>query len=319
MSRIVVLGAGAFGTALAMSYAAAGQDVTLWSRGPDHAREMAERRENAKRLPGLPFPASLKVTSDLDTGDATLLLAVPAQSLGGFLRDHKDALDGRTLVSLAKGIDLSTGARPSVLLARACPASRVAVLTGPSFAVDIARGLPTALTLATDDPEPHDLQALLSTSALRLYRTTDVTGAELGGALKNVIALAAGLTLGAGLGESARAAVITRGFAEIVRFAVAEGASVGTLMGLSGLGDLTLTATSERSRNFAAGLALGAGRALASGTTIEGLATAEAMAEIARSRGIEMPLSETVADVTHGRMTVHEAAERLMARPLKEE
>lgn len=319
MSRIAVLGAGAFGTALAVSYASAGRDVTLWCRDPAHARDMRERRENASRLPGIPLPESLVITPDLSLSDtAVVLIAVPAQSVAAFLGGAAGALDRHRLVSLAKGIDQETGARPSELIRAACPSSEVAVLTGPSFAADIARGLPTALTLASGDPSP-ELQALLSTPMLRLYRTSDVIGAELGGALKNVIALAAGLTLGAGLGESARAAVITRGFSEVVRFAVSEGAISETLMGLSGLGDLVLTASSQKSRNYAAGLALGAGRPAPEGTTIEGLATAEAIAEIARKRGIDMPLSETVAAVTHGRMTVHEAADRLMARPLKEE
>lgn len=320
MSRIVVLGAGAFGTALAVAYAKAGHEVALWCRDEARARDMATMRENRARLPGIALPDGIAVTSTLETEAASaVLLAVPAQALRGVLHEMRGALDGHVVVSLAKGIDLATSKRPSQVVGEACPATRVAVLTGPSFAADIARGLPTALTLATQDFDAEHIQSLLSTPTLRPYRTADIVGAELGGALKNVIALAAGLTIGAGLGESARAAVITRGFAEIVRFALSEGAAAATLSGLSGLGDLTLTATSERSRNYAAGLALGSGRDLPVGSTIEGLATAEAMAEIARRRGMEMPLSTTVADVTHGRLSVRDAARHLMARPLKEE
>ncbi len=319
MSGIAVLGAGAFGTALSIALSRAGIAVSLWSHDAGHAEEMARQGMNARRLPGRPIPETVAFVSDIASVDEeVLLLAVPAQSLGSFLERNAPALDGRTLVSCAKGIDLDTGLRPSELLSRACPGSRVAVLTGPSFAADIAEGLPTALTLAVRG-EGEDLQAMLSTRTLRLYLSDDLTGAELGGALKNVIALAAGITIGAGLGESARAAVVTRGFAEITRFAVSEGARPETLTGLSGLGDLLLTSTSEKSRNYAAGLAIGAGQGVREGVTIEGLATAEAIAAIARDRGIDMPLSATVAAVTHGRMSVKDAEDRLMSRPLTTE
>jgi glycerol-3-phosphate dehydrogenase (NAD(P)+) len=293
--------------------------VTLWTRDAGHADEMARARVNRQRLPRVDLPEAVRVTSDIGTLDADcLLLAVPAQALGGFLGAQGAALDGRTLVSCAKGIDRATGLRPSELIARACPFARVAVLTGPSFAEDIAAGLPTALTLAAAE-EGEALQARLSTRSLRLYLTHDLVGAELGGALKNVIALAAGITIGAGLGESARAAVVTRGFAEITRFASAAGAEAETLMGLSGLGDLMLTCTSAKSRNYAAGLAIGAGRPLPAGVTIEGLATAEAVAATAGARGIDMPLAATVAAVSHGSMSVAEAVDRLMSRPLRKE
>ncbi len=319
MSGISVVGAGAFGTALAVSLARAGQAVTLWARSIDHAAAIESARQNEARLPGVPLPAPIRATASSDAfAHDILLLAVPTQTLSGFLEHHASALDGRMLVLCCKGLDLATGLRPTELVAQHCPESPVAVLTGPSFADDIARGLPTALTLASAT-EAGDLQRRLATQALRLYLTHDVVGAELGGALKNVIALAAGLTIGAGLGESARAAVVTRGFAEISRFAVAEGALPETLSGLSGLGDLLLTATSTRSRNFSAGLALGAGRALPANTTIEGLATADAVSNLARYRGIEMPLGDMVAAVAHGRISVRDAADALMSRPLKKE
>jgi glycerol-3-phosphate dehydrogenase (NAD(P)+) len=319
MSGIAVLGAGAFGTALAVTLAREGQAVTLWTRDPAHAEDMRRTRVNLARLPRVDLPPSIAVTSDIPgIGADCILLAVPVQALRAFLADHGEAVDNRTLVSCGKGIDRETGLRPSELIARACPAARVAVLTGPSFAEDIAAGLPTALTLAVAEDGAR-LQDRLSTGGLRLYLTHDVVGAELGGALKNVIALAAGITIGAGLGESARAAVVTRGFAEITRFAVSEGAVPETLAGLSGLGDLLLTCTSPKSRNFAAGLAVGAGQPTQKGVTVEGLATAEAITAIAAARGIDMPLSATVAAVTHGRMTVAEAVDHLMSRPLRKE
>lgn len=319
MSGIAVIGAGAFGTAMAIALAREGREVPLWARDPEQGAAMGTARENAARLPGIAFPEGVRPTAEL-TGIAAscLLLAIPAQALRGFLATHGPALDGRQLVSCAKGIDRVTGLRPSELMAAACPAASLAALTGPSFAEDIARGLPTALTLATTEGGA-DLQTRLSTRALRLYLTSDLLGAELGGALKNVIALAAGLTIGAGLGESARAAVVTRGFAEITRYAVALGAEAETLAGLSGFGDLLLTATSRKSRNFTAGLAIGGGRPVAPGVTIEGLATAAAVTAAAHRHALEMPLSATVAAVAEGRMTVPEAVESLMSRPLRKE
>ena len=240
--------------------------------------------------------------------------------LGGFLTEHAARLDGRKLVNCAKGIDLATLTGPSALIAAACPAATVAVLTGPSFATDIARGLPTALTLACTDAEAaKTLQHDLTTASLRLYRTTDVTGAELGGALKNIIAIAAGAAIGAGYGDSARASVVTRGFAEMGRLAGALGARPETLNGLSGLGDLVLTCTSEQSRNFRYGLALGAGRPFAQGTTVEGAATARAVSSLARQKGIEMPISDLVAGLAEGRIAMKHALNLLLNRPLKEE
>ena len=308
-----VLGAGAFGTALAAALAANGP-VTLWGR------RIGWTNENPA-LPGVTLPDAVRVTDDLtDITAETMLLAIPAQALGGFLADHAALLDGRALVSCAKGIDLATGRSPAGMIADACPTATAAVLTGPSFAADIARGLPTALTLACADPDAgHALQHQLSTPALRLYRTTDVTGAELGGALKNVIAIAAGAAIGAGFGDSARAAIVTRGFAEMTRFATARGADPETLTGLSGLGDLILTATSAQSRNFRFGVALGQGADFDASVTVEGAATARAVAAIAAAEGIEMPISALIAGLAAGRIDVKQAMELLLARPLKEE
>ncbi len=317
---IAVLGAGAFGTALAAALAPQG-GVTLWARDAAHAGEIAAAGENARRLPGVALPATLRVTADAAEARAdVVLLAMPMQALAGFLEAGAARLDGRRLVACCKGLDLRRRLGPTALIARACPAATPAVLTGPSFAADIARGLPTALTLAcADDTAGAALQSVLSGPTLRLYRTSDVTGAELGGALKNVIAIAAGIVLGAGLGESARAATITRGHAEMVRLALRLGARAETLAGLSGLGDLILTATSERSRNFAHGLALGRGAPPPAGVTVEGVATAQAVRDLAAGLGIEMPLSQAVAAVCTGALPVGEAIDRLFNRPLKEE
>ena len=311
---IAILGAGAFGTALAVALSANGP-VTLW------ARDIRWGRDNP-RLPGVVLPDAIRITDDLPkaTQADTLLMALPAQALGGFLADHAALLDGKHLVSTAKGIDLAQLTGPSVLLSNACPRATVAVLTGPSFAADIARGLPTALTLACANAEAGKaLQHALSTPVLRLYRTTDVTGAELGGALKNVIAIAAGVVIGAGLGDSARAAIVTRGFAEMTRLAARLGARPETLTGLSGLGDLTLTCTSAGSRNFRYGQALGARQPFDSTTTVEGAATARAVAALSHQIGEDMPIAAMVARLAEGRMTVDDAAQSLMTRPLKEE
>ncbi len=321
MSGIAVLGAGAFGTALAVAIARDGTEVTLIARDAGRAETIARDRACESHLPGVSLPASVSVRGSPDGITATtILLCVPMQALGGVLDAHAQTLGGKTLVACCKGVDLKTGTGPTALIATAVPSARAAYLSGPSFAADIGRGLPTALTLAcTDKAEGARLQEMLSTPALRLYLTGDVLGAELGGALKNVIALAAGVTIGAGLGESARASVITRGFAEIQRVAIALGAETETLHGLSGLGDLVLTCTSEKSRNYQAGLQLGAGQPLPEGTTIEGVATATAMARLTSERGLEAPLIATVAKIVSGEMSVADATAYLLARPLKDE
>ncbi len=311
---IGILGAGAFGTALAVALTANGP-VTLWGRRIDWQGENP-------RLPGVAMPGAVTVTQDLDAALAcdTILLALPAQALGAFLADHGPRLAGKSLVSTAKGIDLQHLTGPSALIAQAAPDAVVAVLTGPSFAADIARGLPTALTLAcADGAAAQALQDRLSTPVLRLYRTTDVIGAELGGALKNVIAIAAGTVIGAGLGDSARAAIITRGFAEMTRLATHLGARPETLTGLSGLGDLTLTCTSAGSRNFRFGCAIGSGSEWDSTTTVEGAATARALALMAVRDGLDLPIATMVARLAEGRVSVEKAMDHLLSRPLKEE
>ena len=316
---IGVAGAGAFGTALAVALAAAGRQLTLWARDAGHVAAMAEGRSNAARLKGVVFPPSLRVTGDLRgvaRADA-VLLALPMQALAGFLAQHGSALNGLPLVVCCKGIDLASLRGPTAMVQGLCPQSAVSILTGPSFAADIARGLPTALTLAGQGVEA--LQPLLSTAALRLYRSDDAVGAELGGALKNVIAIAAGVVMGAGLGESARAALITRGFAEMQRFALSQGAASDTMLGLSGLGDLILTCTSTQSRNLRYGMALGSGSAFDPTITVEGVATAQAIEQIAQNQSLDMPVSTMVARLIRQDITLDQAIHSLMSRPLRKE
>ena len=319
---VAILGAGAIGTALAIALARGGTQVTLWAHDPDHAATLQTSRENTRRLPGPKLPDSINATGDIaDTTNVdTILAAVPMQALGDTLATHKAVLHGKPIVACCKGIDLATGRGPSTIIQDTIPSATPALLSGPSFATDIATGLPTALTLAApDEATATDLQQQLSTDTLRVYRTTDLTGVELGGALKNVIAIACGITIGTGLGESARAALMTRGYAEMLRFATAHGAKPETLAGLSGFGDLALTCTSTKSRNFSFGLALGQrGHAEPTATT-EGIATALAVARKARVQSLQMPITTTMAAVLNGDLTVQDATRTLMTRPLTTE
>jgi len=315
---ISVLGAGAFGTALAISLGKSGP-ITLWARD---LRDMADVHENTKRLPGCAFPSSLRVTDDLEdalTSDI-LLLAVPMQNLRSFLERQAAQLVDKHLVACCKGIELSTGLGPVTVIRDTVPDAIPAILTGPSFAADIARGLPTALTLAcANDEFGQVLQQTLTTANLRLYRTTDTIGAELGGALKNVIAIACGTAMGAGFGESARAALMTRGYAEIQRLAAHLEADPNTLAGLSGFGDLTLTCTSKQSRNYRLGLSLGAQSDFDTSTTVEGAATAQAVHRLATRAQMDMPITAAVAALLDGTLDAQAALQSLLNRPLKEE
>lgn len=314
--RIVVLGAGAFGSALAITLARAGRDVTLWGRDGKALTEMALTRQNPRFLPGVTFPDALKISADTPPADLRLL-AVPTRSLAELAGE----LTGDApLVACCKGIDKASGLGPTDLLARSHPNAIRMVLSGPGFAEDLARGLPTAMTLACkDEAALAQMQEVLSTGELRLYRSHDVSGVELGGAIKNVIALAAGIVTGLGLGESARAALITRGYAEMLRYALAQGAEAATLAGLSGLGDLVLTATSAKSRNTSHGILLAQGKPQAQGVTVEALGTTFALAEHARAQGIDMPITLTLEQVLRGQIGVRDAVAALMGRPLKAE
>ena len=315
---IGVVGAGAFGTALAIALARDGRSVTLWARD---IGDMAQTRRSP-RLPDVTLPDGINITENMVdiAASETILLAVPAQSLRDILTANATHLDAKQLVACCKGIDLETLTGPVATIARTLPNAMPAILTGPSFAADIARGLPTALTLAcADDTVGQNLQQQLSTGTLRIYRTTDTIGAELGGALKNVIAIACGVAIGASLGDSARAALMTRGFAEMQRLAQILGAEPQTLVGLSGLGDLALTCTSPLSRNYRYGLALGAGTAIDPAMTVEGAATSWAVMRLGQDRGIDLPVCAVVAALTRGEISVETALQNLLSRPLKEE
>lgn len=313
---IAVLGNGAFGTALALALSRDGSEVTLWSRDAEDVAAMRAARETGRRLPGHALPDNLAVETEMPDADI-VLIAIPAQRKRSFLQEHAAALAGRTLISCAKGVEKGTGLGPADVIADVLSDARPGILTGPSFAADIVRGLPTALVLAMRDGA-EEVQAKLTRPALRIYRTTDVTGAQLGGALKNVIAIAAGIAAGAGLGDSARASVIARGFAEINRFAVAKGAETETIQGLSGLGDLVLTCSSEKSRNYSAGIALGRGEAPGTGT-VEGIATASAVAHEAERLGLALPLTQAVARVVTGELDIDGAIATLLSRPVGKE
>jgi len=314
--NIAILGAGAFGTALAVTLVENGP-VTLWGRA------MAQRfADRFSRLPGVTPPQQVISTSVLRTAlDADiLLLALPMQALADFLAQIDDPLTDKALVACCKGMDLASLSGPTAVIQSAKPDAVPAILSGPSFAADIAKGKPTALTLACGDPHRgSELQQRLSTRTLRLYRTTDTTGVELGGALKNVMAIACGATIGLGLGDSARAALMTRGFAEMNRIAIHLGGSPSTLAGLSGLGDLALTCTSPLSRNYRFGISLGEGSPFDPNITVEGVSTALAANGLADKLGLDLPIIRAVADITSQNLPVEAAMCSLLSRSLKEE
>lgn len=318
---IGVLGAGAFGTAMAIALGREGRAVTLWLRDAAMAAEIAGSRRNTCRLPDATLPASVTVSSDLTAvaGCQTILLTMPMQALTQFLTSHAASLPPVPWVACCKGVDLLTLRGPTALITAARPDVVAAILTGPSFAADIANSLPTAMTLACAGDASAQLQHQLSTTNLRIYRSSDVIGAELGGALKNVIAIAAGVVIGAGLGDSARAALMTRGYAEMQRLALHLGALPETLAGLSGLGDLVLTCTSMKSRNLRFGIALGAGTDFDRNMTVEGVATAKAVAHLARNLPVSMPITQMVADLIDRTVTLDQVIRSLMSRPLKQE
>lgn len=321
-ATIGVVGAGAWGAALANVAARAGRHVILWARDAQHVAEMAATRANARRLPGVSLEPGVTPTADLSAmarADA-ILLVVPAQSARG-VASHLAAVlrPGVPITICAKGIEQGTHAFLSEAIAEAAPGHPVADLSGPSFADDVARGLPTAVTVAAqDEAVARALCAALATSTFRLYHSTDLRGVEIGGATKNVLAIACGVAAGMGLGASAQAALVARGFAELRRFARAFGGRDETLMGLSGLGDLVLTCGSLQSRNFALGHALGRGEP-APAKLAEGAFTASALVEMARERQVEMPIAEAVAAVLDGRLTAAGAVDALLARPPKSE
>ena len=321
-NSIAVVGAGAWGTALAGVAARAGRNVILCVRGAETAKAIASRRSNPK-LPGFTLNAAIEVTDNLKraaTADA-ILIATPAQNLRAAVSALAPHLtDGKPLVACAKGIERGTHKFMTEVIAEAAPKARATILSGPGFADDVARGLPTAVTLAAADEElAKDLVRALGSATFRPYHTTDVRGVEIGGAAKNVLAIAAGISSGKNLGASAQAALTTRGFSELARLGRAFGARSETLVGLSGLGDLILTCSTPQSRNFALGQALGRGQAPPSGKLAEGAFTAPVLVELAVAEGVDMPVSTAVADILRGAVTIDEAVEGLLTRPFKAE
>jgi glycerol-3-phosphate dehydrogenase (NAD(P)+) len=328
IDSVGIVGGGAWGTALAHALRRAGREVTLWAREAEVVASINERHVNDAFLPGIALDPTVRATGVLAEVAAcdVVLMVAPAQyvrSVCEGLKAHMRA--GQPMVLCSKGIEQTTGRLMGDVAAEVVPEATRAILSGPSFAVDVARDLPTALTIACADEALGRLLAeRLGGRKLRLYWTSDIIGVELGGAVKNVLAIAAGIVDGQGLGASAHAALVTRGFAEMRRFCEALGARQETLIGLSGLGDLILTCGSPQSRNMSLGIALGKGEGVAEvlgarTAVTEGVYTAIAVRRIATEKGIDMPISFAVCDIVEGRTTVADAIGHLMQRPLKAE
>ena len=325
---IGVLGAGAWGTALAQSVCLAGRDVTLWAHETETALSINQTGENTAFLKGVKLNQKLRATSEISDLAATeaILLVTPAQftrSITAALASHLQP--GTPVVICAKGIEQSTRKLMSEVISETLPQALPACLSGPSFAVDVARGLPTAVTLAaSNETAGKALSRSLSHKTFRPYWSNDLIGVQLGGAVKNVLAIAAGIVVGKKLGASAHAGLITRGFAEMKRFAVCLGADPKTLGGLSGLGDLVLTCSSPQSRNMSLGIALGEGKTLddilsSRRAVSEGIYTAKAVSDMANKGGIQMPIVDAVSNIIDQKVTIDAAIETLLTRPLKSE
>ena len=328
MRRLAIIGAGAWGTALAMAAQRSGVDTVLWARDPEIVTAVNDRRENPHYLPGIRLDPAITATDDVtvavEAADAALL-AVPAQSLRTVLERLRWRIPhGLPLLHCSKGIEIASLAMMSQVGVQMLPDSPFAVLSGPSFASEVARDLPTAVTIASADLSLAErFMTALASSRFRPYLSRDCTGVEIGGAVKNVLAIACGIVIGRGLGDNARAALITRGLAEMVRLGVALGAEVETFRGLSGLGDMALTCTGGQSRNHSLGLALGRGEnletLLVARRTIEGVATASAIVELAARADVEMPICAAVDAVLRHGASIDETTNRLLRRPYRRE
>lgn len=328
MKRIGVIGGGAWGTALAAVAVRAGRSVTLWAREPDVVTAVNERHENRLFLPGVPLDPAIRATANLDeVASANLLLLVtPAQHLAAIAEQAAEAEENTPpAVICAKGVERGSGALMSDAVRRVAPQMPLAALSGPTFAREVGEGLPAAVSLACEDPRlGAAIVDALGSPAFRPYLTDDLIGVQIGGAVKNVIAIAAGITVGRGLGDNARAAIIARGFAELTRLAAARGARPETLAGLSGLGDLVLTCTSEQSRNYTLGRAIGAGEAPAAvlgarEAVTEGVASAPAVMTMAAELGVKMPIAHAVHAVLHRGASIDDAIGGLLSRPFRPE
>ena len=329
MQTICIIGGGAWGTALAQCALRAGRDVRLWAREEDVVRTFVERNENVRFLPGVLLESGIHATGEIAeavTGADAILLVTPAQHLRTVTREAAPLIgSGAPLVICAKGIEQESGKLMSDIVFEAAPDHPIAVLSGPTFAREVATGLPTAVTLAsTDEALGNALVIALGGNRFRPYYAGDVIGAQVGGAVKNVLAIAAGIAVGRGLGDNARAAIITRGFAEMTRLAVARGARAETLAGLSGLGDLLLTCTSDQSRNFSLGTRLGSGEPLATilasrEAISEGVTSAPAVSALAEQLGVDMPIVRATSAVLHDGACIDETIGGLLARPFTNE
>jgi glycerol-3-phosphate dehydrogenase (NAD(P)+) len=328
MKTAGVIGGGAWGTALAQVCARAGLEPLLWARETEVVEAVNGRHENALFLPGVALEPNVRATGDLaELADSDLVLAVaPAQHLRAALNAFAPSVrDGLPILLCAKGVEQGSLKLMTQVLAETVPQARPAVLSGPSFAGEVARGLPTAVTLACpDEALGWSLVEAIATPTFRPYLATDMIGAEAGGAVKNVLAIACGIVEGRGLGRSAHAALITRGFSELTRLAVALGGQAETVAGLCGLGDLVLTCSSPQSRNMSVGLALGRGETLEAAlsgklSVAEGVASAPAVRQLARKLGVDTPICEATAAILAGEVGVDEAIRGLLARPLREE
>jgi glycerol-3-phosphate dehydrogenase (NAD(P)+) len=320
MNKVVVVGAGAWGTALALQALRAGCVVDLVPRDSDAVRRIAAQRENS-RLPGISIPPEISLRPDIDRNAGLLLWAVPMQQLRNSLRHYQPS--GQPIVVCAKGVETGSHLLPLEVVAEVAKDAAAAMLSGPNFAYEVAAGLPTASVIGTADSVLRQfVQSTLSSPTFRLYGNRDVVGVQLGGAAKNVIAIGAGAVIGAGLGENARAALVTRGLSELRRLIMSMGGHSETAMGLSGLGDLMLSCAGPASRNFRMGHALGQRRSIAqafdgAAVTTEGVATARAL--VARAGGTELPICRAIADLLDGVKTLEQAMKALLSRPQRDE
>jgi len=323
--KVGVIGGGAWGTALAQVASADGRETILWALEPEVVDAINGRHENRSFLPGIALSPAIRATADLSELDPcdVWLVVTPAQHMRAVL-ERIPGCD-KPLVLCAKGIEEKRGQLLHDVAKEACPGAEIAVLSGPTFAHEVAKGLPTAVTLAAEDRQLAErLRASIAVPTFRIYLSDDVAGAEIGGAVKNVLAIACGVVEGKGLGQNARAALVARGFAEMTRFGLALGARPETLTGLSGLGDLVLTCSSTSSRNYSLGRRIGEGRSAAEllsdrKTIAEGAFTAPVLARLAREKGIDMPVVDAVDALISGRANVDQVLEALLSRPLKSE
>lgn len=328
MTTIGVIGAGAWGTALAQVLITGEREVKIWAREPEVVEAINSKNENTVFLPGIPLNPSLTATESLDdiTKCDVVLVVTPAQYVRDTLESIKDKIEpGQPVVICSKGVELESGLLLSQVAEEVVPEAGIAILTGPTFASEVAQGLPTAVTISAKDKTlAHQLQDALGVKRFRPYVTDDIVGTQLGGAIKNVIAIACGIVTGKGLGDSARAALLTRGVAEIARLGVAMGAEKDTLLGMCGIGDLMLTCSSMQSRNFSLGAALGEGKTMEEilgkrNAVTEGVHTAKATLALAKNYAVDMPITEAVNKCLNEGVPIDEAIEEMLNRPFKYE